>query len=87
MKEVKMSNLKTAIEWTDRTWNPVTGCDKVSLGCQNCYAEEVTKRFTSAFPNGFNLTLHPDRLHEPTKWRRPSKIFVNSMSDLFLALF
>ena len=78
-----MSSIKTGIEWTDKTWNPTTGCDKVSPGCLHCYAEEITKRFPNNFPNGFELTLHPQRLAEPLKWRKPSKIFVNSMSDLF----
>jgi protein gp37 len=73
----------TGIEWTDRTWNPITGCDKISPGCTHCYAEEITKRFPGGFPNGFNLTLHTDRLNYPVKWRKPSLIFVNSMSDLF----
>jgi protein gp37 len=73
----------TGIEWTDKTWNPTTGCDKVSPGCLHCYAEDLTKRFPNGFPNGFNLTLHPDRLQQPLKWKKPSKIFVNSMSDLF----
>jgi protein gp37 len=78
-----MSSTKTGIEWTDRTWNPTTGCDKVSPGCTHCYAEAITKRFTQNFPNGFNLTLYPDRLDQPKKWRTSSLIFVNSMSDLF----
>lgn len=78
-----MSNIKTAIEWTDRTWNPTTGCDKVSDGCKYCYAEEITKRFPKTFLNGFKLTLHQDRIAQPKSWRKPSRIFVNSMSDLF----
>lgn len=73
----------TGIEWTDRTWNPVTGCTKISPGCANCYAEALTKRFPSNFPNGFDLTLHPDRLDMPKKWRSPAKVFVCSMGDLF----
>jgi protein gp37 len=75
----------TAIEWTDKTWNPVTGCDKVSPGCDHCYAESIAHRFagTKAFPNGFAVTLHPDRLDQPLRWRKPAKVFVNSMSDLF----
>lgn len=77
-----MSSMRTGIEWTDKTWNPTTGCNKVSPGCLNCYAEALTKRFPKNFPNGFNLTLHPERLKEPLRWRTPSKIFVNSMSDL-----
>lgn len=78
-----MSSTKTGIEWTDKTWNPTTGCTKVSPGCTHCYAEAITKRFTHNFPKGFDLTLHPERLETPKKWRKPSRIFVNSMSDLF----
>ena len=78
-----MSSINTGIEWTDKTWNPITGCNKISPGCLHCYAEALTKRFPKGFPNGFDLTLHPDRLDTPKKWRNPSRIFVNSMSDLF----
>lgn len=78
-----MASTNTGIEWTDRTWNPTTGCNKVSPGCTHCYAEALTKRFPKNFPNGFDLTLHPERLEEPKHWRTPSRIFVNSMSDLF----
>jgi protein gp37 len=78
-----MSSTKTAIEWTDKTWNPTTGCDKVSPGCKYCYAKAVTERFPKNFPDGFKLTLHPERLDQPNHWRKPSRIFVNSMSDLF----
>jgi protein gp37 len=74
---------RTAIEWTDKTWNPTTGCNKVSPGCKHCYAETITKRFTNHFPQGFKFTLHPERLEQPKRWREPSMIFVNSMSDLF----
>ena len=56
-----MANNKTGIEWTDRTWNPTTGCDKVSPGCTHCYAEAITKRFTNNVPEGFTLKLHPER--------------------------
>lgn len=75
----------SSIEWTDATWNPVTGCSRVSPGCARCYAERIAERFrgTVAFPNGFDLTLHPDRLEVPLKWKRSRRIFVNSMSDLF----
>jgi protein gp37 len=79
----RMSSINTGIEWTDKTWNPTTGCDKVSPGCTHCYAEAITKRFSNNFPNGFTLTLHPERVKEPLRWRKPSRIFVNSMSDLF----
>jgi protein gp37 len=78
-----MPSTKTGIEWTDKTWNPTTGCNKVSPGCKHCYAETLTKRFSSTFTNGFKFTLHPDRLEEPKRWKQPSRIFVNSMSDLF----
>jgi protein gp37 len=78
-----MSSTHTGIEWTDKTWNPTTGCDKVSPGCLHCYAEALTQRFPKNFSNGFALTLHPDRLGEPLRWRTPSRVFVNSMSDLF----
>ncbi len=78
-----MASTSTTIEWTDKTWNPTTGCNKVSPGCKHCYAEAITKRFHTNFPNGFNFTLHSERLNEPLKWRKPSRVFVNSMSDLF----
>lgn len=78
---------KTRIEWTDATWNPVTGCTKVSEGCDHCYAETIAHRFagTPAYPNGFAVTLRPERLDQPLRWQRPRRIFVNSMSDLFHA--
>lgn len=78
-----MASTSTAIEWTDKSWNPTVGCDKVSAGCKNCYAEALTRRFTNHFANGFEFTLHPERLDEPRRWRKPSRVFVNSMSDLF----
>mgnify|MGYP001773561783 CR=1 FL=1 len=78
-----MANINTAIEWTDATWNPTTGCTKVSPGCKYCYAERLTERFPQQFPNGFRFTLHPDRLMEPYGWKKPRRVFVNSMSDLF----
>ncbi len=75
------------IEWTEVTWNPATGCNKVSSGCKNCYAESFSKRLKGMgiekYKNGFKLTLHPDVLAFPKKLRKPHKIFVNSMSDLF----
>ncbi len=78
---------KSAIEWTHSTWNPVTGCTKVSAGCDHCYAERLSERFRGVeghpFESGFDLTLRPERLGQPTRWRRPQLIFVNSMSDLF----
>ena len=78
---------KSAIEWTDATWNPVTGCTKITRGCDNCYAERLAERFRGTpghpFENGFDLTLRPERLSQPLSWRRPRRVFVNSMSDLF----
>lgn len=71
---------KTGIKWTDKTWNPVTGCQKVSEGCRYCYANDIADRF---FPNKFKMTLHPERLIQPTYLKVPQRIFVNSMSDLF----
>lgn len=73
---------KSSIEWTDRTWNPITGCTKVSPGCANCYAERITERFHGA-GSFAEVVLHPERLHQPLHWKEPSRIFVNSMSDLF----
>jgi protein gp37 len=78
-----MSSSNTGIEWTDKTWNPTTGCNKISPGCRYCYAEALTERFPKNFPTGFKLTLHPTRLEQPKKWRKPSRVFVDSMSDLF----
>lgn len=71
----------SAIEWTDATWNPVTGCTKVSPGCKFCYAERLTERF--GHQRFSDIRLHPDRLVLPLRWRAPRRIFVNSMSDLF----
>ena len=75
------------IEWTDATWNPVTGCTKVSPGCAHCYAETFAERFRGVpghpYEPGFDLTLRPERLQQPLAWKRPRVIFVNSMSDLF----
>lgn len=78
---------KSAIEWTDATWNPVTGCTKITRGCDNCYAHRFAERFRAVpghpFETGFDLTLRPERLLQPLSWKRPRMIFVNSMSDLF----
>jgi protein gp37 len=78
---------KSAIEWTESTWNPSTGCDALSPGCENCYAERLTRRLKAMgqkkYANGFRLTLHPDTLELPLRWKKPQRIFVNSMSDLF----
>jgi protein gp37 len=77
----------TQIEWTDSTWNPVTGCSKITEGCNFCYAERFSERFRGVdahpFENGFDLTLRPARLAQPLLWKKPRRIFVNSMSDLF----
>ncbi len=77
----------STIEWTEATWNPVTGCTKVSPGCAHCYAERMAKRLKAMgqqrYRNGFKLTLHPDALEAPLRWKRPRMVFVNSMSDLF----
>ncbi len=77
----------TKIEWTEETWNPITGCDKVSEGCRFCYAEAFAKRLqcmgVEKYRDGFKLTIHPETLQEPFKWRKPRVIFVNSMGDLF----
>ncbi len=77
---------KSAIEWTDATWNPVTGCTKISPGCAHCYAEAITLRFRRGgpfLPGKTTIQLHYDRLDAPAKWRAPRLVFVNSMSDLF----
>lgn len=75
------------IEWTESTWNPVTGCTKISAGCQNCYAERMAKRLHAIgvdnYRNGFEVTLHSHVLNKPLSWKQPQTIFVNSMSDLF----
>jgi protein gp37 len=77
----------STIEWTDATWNPVTGCTKITAGCENCYAERFAERFRGVpghpFETGFDLTLRPERLDQPLRWQRSRMIFVNSMSDLF----
>jgi len=78
---------QTKIEWTDMTWNPTTGCSKVSAGCKNCYAERMAKRLQAMgnprYINGFEPQEHPEALDLPFTWKRPKKVFVNSMSDLF----
>ncbi len=79
--------MKTRIEWTEATWNPTTGCTKVSLGCQHCYAERMAHRLQAMgqarYRHGFRITAHEEALELPLKWRRPRMVFVNSMSDLF----
>ena len=78
---------RSAIEWTEATWNPVTGCDQVSPGCAHCYAKTFAERWRGVpghpYEQGFDLRLWPDRLAQPGSWKRPRMIFVNSMSDLF----
>lgn len=78
---------QSTIEWTEQTWNPTTGCTKVSPGCKHCYAEVMARRLTamgaSGYENGFELTQHPSRLDQPKKRKKPTTYFVNSMSDLF----
>ena len=77
----------SSIEWTEGTWNPVTGCTKISPGCKQCYAERMATRLAGInqprYRNGFEVTLQPDLVHLPLRWRQPRTIFVNSMSDLF----
>lgn len=81
--------LHSSIEWTDATWNPVTGCDQVSPGCDHCYALAFAERFRGVpkhpYEQGFDLRLWPERLELPFRWKKPRRIFVNSMSDLFHA--
>jgi protein gp37 len=78
---------KTKIEWTEETWNPTTGCDKISSGCKNCYAEVMANRLkamgAAGYENGFRFSILPERLNQPLEKRKPTKYFVNSMSDLF----
>ena len=78
---------QSKIEWTNSTWNPITGCNKVSPGCKNCYAERMAHRLQAmgnpSYQKGFEMTLHEHLLDRPLKWRKPQMIFVNSMSDLF----
>lgn len=78
---------KTKIEWTEITWNPITGCTKISEGCKNCYAEKLSNRLkamgTPKYEAGFSLSIHPETLNEPFSWKKPKVVFVNSMSDLF----
>ena len=85
-RRLKMAE-KSKIQWTNSSWNPTTGCTKVSEGCANCYAETLSVRLQKTgshrYRNAFKLTLHPDALNIPLKWKQPKKIFVNSMSDLF----
>ena len=79
--------MSSKIEWTEHTWNPISGCDKISAGCKNCYAEAMAQRLqrmgVAGYENGFKLTLQPQRLLQPLTRKTPTKYFVNSMSDLF----
>lgn len=78
---------KSRIEWTESTWNPITGCTKISSGCRFCYAEIMARRLQAMgqpkYADGFKLTIHPDTLDEPYTWKKPRVVFVNSMSDIF----
>lgn len=78
---------QSSIEWTQATWNPITGCTKISPGCKNCYADRMAKRLQAMgntnYQNGFELTLHPHALELPLRWKKPQLVFVNSMSDMF----
>lgn len=78
---------QSSIEWTEMTWNPVTGCTKISEGCKNCYAESFTRRLKAMgvkkYADGFNIHIHPESLQEPYTWKKSKVVFVNSMSDLF----
>jgi protein gp37 len=78
---------ESSIEWTEMTWNPTTGCNKLSAGCKFCYAEVMSKRLKAMgvdkYKDGFKLAIHPDTLNAPYSWKKPKKVFVNSMSDLF----
>ena len=87
IENVSVRSVMSSIEWTDATWNPATGCSKVSPGCKNCYAEKMSARLKAMgqekYKNNFEYTEHPDSLNTPLKWKKPRMIFVNSMSDLF----
>lgn len=79
--------VNSKIEWTESTWNPITGCTKISEGCENCYAFTLAHRLqrmgNAKYADGFSVTLHPRTLNDPLEWKKPSVIFVNSMSDIF----
>jgi protein gp37 len=87
IEELRDMAINSAIEWTGSTWNPLTGCTKVSPGCKHCYAERMARRLQAMgqpnYANGFKLTLHENTLELPPQWKKPQTIFVNSMSDLF----
>src|SRR5689334_23564062 len=86
-KRRAIMSLQSAIEWTDATWNPVTGCTEVSPGCDHCYAKTFAERWRGIkghhYEQGFDLKLWPERLQYPLRWKKARRIFVNSMSDLF----
>ena len=79
---------QSSIEWTEMTWNPTTGCNKISAGCKHCYAEVMAKRLQAMgvkkYKNGFKLAMHEDALNIPYTWKQPKVVFVNSMSDSFI---
>ena len=80
--------MPTKVEWADETWNTISGCSKISSGCLNCYAERMSKRLAGRYgyptaPHNFDVTLHPDKLNEPLRWKKPRRVFVCSMGDLF----
>src|SRR5258705_6083610 len=83
----KISMASSSIEWTQMTWNPTTGCNKLSAGCKFCYAEVMSRRLKAMgmekYKNGFKITIHPESLLTPLEWKKPKTVFVNSMSDLF----
>jgi protein gp37 len=87
IEEDRTMSVRSAIEWTDATWNPIRGCTKISPGCAHCYAETFAERFRGVvghpFEQGFDLRLVPEKLNDPLRWRKARRIFVNSMSDLF----
>ena len=80
-------SLSSKIEWTEATWNPITGCTKCSAGCEHCYAATLAKRLKAMgnirYKNGFEVTVHQDLFLRPLEWKKPKMIFVNSMSDIF----
>jgi len=87
LNEVFHMSLSSKIEWTEATWNPITGCTKCSAGCEHCYAETLARRLKAMgnirYKNGFNVTIHRDLFRRPLEWKKPRMIFVNSMSDIF----
>ena len=88
---IKLNMAQSSIEWTEMTWNPTTGCDKISAGCKYCYAEIMAMRLQAMgiekYKDGFELRFHEDSLIIPYEWKKPKVVFVNSMSDLFHRMF